>query len=209
MNIAMLEVRGDSTNQVAADYIDESLIIKQTLRWRRSRTSYVILTEDQAYFLYKMLASEFEFASDCEEKDAENIIKPDWSRAPSTAKFWAIDKDGRAYWYNIEPHIVLSIFFEWSIGAKGGRPVFDQEFDNLEIDWRLTCFERPVEKNTIWDNAPEWANFHAIDQDGLAYWYKNKPVIDNKIWDNANGRYEDSNLIVTSDWKQSLVERPR
>ena len=208
----MLEVRGDSRNKVEADYIDESLIIKQTLIWRQSRTSYVILTEDQAYGLYKMLASEFEFASQSEAKDTENVIKPDWSRAPAAAKFHAIDQDGMAYWYNIEPHIVSEPFFEWSIGAKGGRPVFDQEFENLEnleIDWRLTCFERPTEKNTIWDNAPEWANFHAIDQDGLAYWYKNKPVIDNKIWDNANGRYEDSNLIVTSDWKQSLIERPR
>lgn len=30
--------------------------------------------------------------------------KPDWSKAPEWAKWWAIDSDGVAYWYEMKPY---------------------------------------------------------------------------------------------------------
>lgn len=27
-----------------------------------------------------------------------------------------------------------------------------------------------------WSQAPEWAEWHAVDGDGLGFWYKDKPV---------------------------------
>jgi len=59
-----------------------------------------------------------------------------------------------------------------------------------------------------WKDAPEWAKFLAMDQDGDWYWFENKPFHDGFIWSNYNGQYELA-LESTEKWKKSLEERPQ
>ncbi len=65
-------------------------------------------------------------------------LQPDWRHAPPWAKFWAIDSDGGAYWYEVEPtydieHDVWSISTEF-IGRQGPAP---------DPDWSQTLRRRP------------------------------------------------------------------
>jgi len=64
-------------------------------------------------------------------------------------------------------------------------------------------------KDTItppFDNAPEWANFVAMDGDGEWWWFERKPrrndVFD--MWASPGGRTE----AVYTDWSASLRQRP-
>lgn len=63
-----------------------------------------------------------------------------------------------------------------------------------------------------WSEAPDWAEWWAVDSDGLGWWFENKPHIINdpineiKIWW-AAGKLEDDEFD-SDNWQQSLVQRP-
>lgn len=78
-----------------------------------------------------------------------------------------------------------------------------------------------------WKNAPEWAKWWAIDEDGSGWWYKLKPVIkavgdfpwrvwgvsdplnnDNVTNDGMRGIDIQSMNNDATDWQQSLTQRP-
>lgn len=54
------------------------------------------------------------------------MIKPNWSKAPIWAKWWAVDENARAYWHEKEPFMDLlgntgvwaSEGNLWSIGSE-------------------------------------------------------------------------------------------
>ena len=57
-----------------------------------------------------------------------------------------------------------------------------------------------------WDDAPEWANYLAQDEDGTWFWYSYKPVITNgEYWDARDGNTEPASV---EDWEKSLEKRP-
>ena len=64
-----------------------------------------------------------------------------------------------------------------------------------------------------WSKAPEWANWAAMDGDGEACWYKEKPETDEEydIWGTAK-QYENADETITIyrsvPWDQSLEQRP-
>lgn len=57
-----------------------------------------------------------------------------------------------------------------------------------------------------WNDAPEWAQYLAMDSDGVWCWYRSKPTPDDHfcIWFSTDCRYEH----VDSDWQDSLESRP-
>jgi len=61
---------------------------------------------------------------------------------------------------------------------------------------------------SIWDNAPKWASWIAMDDNGRWYYYEKKPEYDENVcgWIFENGRIEyfDPNQIS----KESLQARP-
>lgn len=64
-----------------------------------------------------------------------------------------------------------------------------------------------------WSKAPEWANYHAIDSDGRAFFYEENPEIFNssKCW-NSNLRLtrdDDGKRWDVDNWKKSLTKRPK
>lgn len=75
----------------------------------------------------------------CELVDAPPVMpEADWSKAPDTAQFWAIDADGRAFWYLDEPHIAEPCWYDatYQFAPKVDLPI--------GIDWRTTLRKRPA-----------------------------------------------------------------
>lgn len=60
----------------------------------------------------------------------------DWKKVPKSARWWAIDADGRAYWY-CAPNVAAFTDFWFS------EPVDAPAF-GFEGDWRTSLQERPV-----------------------------------------------------------------
>ncbi|MED6004909.1 MULTISPECIES: hypothetical protein [Enterobacteriaceae] len=113
-----------------------------------------------------------------------------------------------------------------------------QDFENIELHIKhlpRICFDmaeamlaenekrqdksRPevLEDFTLdWDKIPDWANFFAIDKDGLQYIYAYEPylVIDRDYWADheglQDGHSEEVDIVknYTGDWKNSLRKRP-
>lgn len=60
-----------------------------------------------------------------------------------------------------------------------------------------------------WTKAPAWAKWLAVDEDGDAYWFENKPYVVLHIWDSGEG---DALFAFSGeapkDFTQTLYERP-
>jgi hypothetical protein len=57
-----------------------------------------------------------------------------------------------------------------------------------------------------WKDAPPWANYLAMDEDGCWYWYNNKPSRKHNSWKEEDGHLEIAEWSV--NWKESLEQRP-
>ena len=64
--------------------------------------------------------------------------RPDWSKAPKGARFWARDSDGQAWWYERRP--------DDGIGNFGNGGTRDRD-TNACPNWRETLQERPDNKS--------------------------------------------------------------
>lgn len=58
-----------------------------------------------------------------------------------------------------------------------------------------------------WATAPEWANFHAIDSDGLGCWFEKYPIKEFSGW-KLTRRWTRSANFSPSNWQNSLQKRP-
>lgn len=65
-----------------------------------------------------------------------------------------------------------------------------------------------------WDQAPSWANFAAVNEDGSGAWYADKPVLDESRgrWVFSYGDRRSwpmySTIKLVRPWKETLRERP-
>jgi Lar family restriction alleviation protein len=57
-----------------------------------------------------------------------------------------------------------------------------------------------------WDDAPEWAQWLAQDENGYWYWHKECPTAGTQLWASGSTIYK--HAAVFSDWKDSLEQRP-
>ena len=58
-----------------------------------------------------------------------------------------------------------------------------------------------------WQNAPEWANWVAMDKCGDWFWFEEKPLKDQFRWvEIKNSKYEFAEDDV--EWDESLEKRP-
>jgi hypothetical protein len=65
--------------------------------------------------------------------------------------------------------------------------------------------------NYPWEDAPDWAEYAAIDQNGRAFWYEGKPKLMYTIWAVSFGDVKlisFGNLKKNKNWKLSLQKRP-
>lgn len=56
-----------------------------------------------------------------------------------------------------------------------------------------------------WADAPEWANWLAMDEDGEWYWFENEPYRSDNAWC-TGGKWQLACYGV--DWMESLERRP-
>lgn len=56
-----------------------------------------------------------------------------------------------------------------------------------------------------WQDAPEWANYLAMNNDGAWYWFEFEPKAGGYIWSRFDGRRQRARF----DWRDSLEERPK
>lgn len=63
-------------------------------------------------------------------------------------------------------------------------------------------------ENPSWKDAPEWAEYRAMDGNGVWWWYEKKPAFDGRIWIRNDGKHK----TVFNDDKfrarNSLEKRP-
>lgn len=62
--------------------------------------------------------------------------------------------------------------------------------------------------NPDWSNAPEWANYFAMDADGTWWWHELKPTIENK---SQSEWYSEGKMMyafgLNLDWQNSMKAR--
>jgi hypothetical protein len=57
-----------------------------------------------------------------------------------------------------------------------------------------------------WKDAPKWANYIAMDEDGTWWWFENEPHKTGNGWD-----YGDISRLASAeglDWQETLERRP-
>lgn len=59
-----------------------------------------------------------------------------------------------------------------------------------------------------WDDAPEWAQLLAMDEDGGWWWFQCPPVQGECMWIASDGGFRRAR-VSHSDWKDSLEQRPK
>ena len=57
-----------------------------------------------------------------------------------------------------------------------------------------------------WKNAPEWANYLAMDENNGWWWYADKPIIEKHRWINYETKHCERAAI--KDWQETLERRP-
>ena len=58
-------------------------------------------------------------------------------------------------------------------------------------------------------DAPAWANYLTVDEDGSLWWWEKEPIRCGDLWiPSLSGQYDESgDMYDASDWKNSLVKR--
>ena len=56
-----------------------------------------------------------------------------------------------------------------------------------------------------WEDAPEWAQWLAMDEDGDWYWYEKEPEPGWKSWAPRKGK---TTVAGETDWEKTLEQRP-
>jgi hypothetical protein len=60
-----------------------------------------------------------------------------------------------------------------------------------------------------WSKAPRWAQYAAMDSDGIWFWYSRKPELGNYEWLLTGGKYAPSlGHEFLGVWEGSRQERP-
>ena len=65
----------------------------------------------------------------------------DWSQAPESVKFWAMDENGSAAWYEVMPYIDVDEF-NYEFGLGGATHVKAPSF-NYQGNWQDSLRKRP------------------------------------------------------------------
>ena len=59
-----------------------------------------------------------------------------------------------------------------------------------------------------WSNAPSWAQYLAMDEDGAWFWYENEPKQLLSCWDQNDGNFKRCGMVEKNSWTDSLEARP-
>ena len=84
-----------------------------------------------------------------------------------------------------------------------------QHFDDV-ADACKTCGSSD-EWQPDWSQAPDWANWWAMDMDKNCYWYEDKLHLGDVEWDrhSIGKSFKSKHYGYTGDWRNSLRKRPK
>lgn len=57
-----------------------------------------------------------------------------------------------------------------------------------------------------WKDAPEWANWLAMDDDESWWWFENEPIMYPGYWVTNEGKYGNAGRVLP--WQHSKTKRP-
>lgn len=137
---------------------------------------------------------------------------------PEWAQYAVVDKAGRVFLFPHAPSISDDTWSATYYTAAARAALLDDEtFD--ATDWKNSMIERPKESfpkltEEIFNrpDCPKWAEYAAVEVEGLTYWYQYRPLADERIgvWSNLkNKRQLIPQFFDSSDWQNSLIERPK
>ncbi len=114
----------------------------------------------------------------------------------------------------VPDEVLLAIYRlgSWAVEQAGNTS--DEEYGDLSREWKIVevwIDGLPAMPQPDWDEAPESAGWHAIDPDGLGYWFPAEPFTAFGTWYIESGREKKSGyytLPLGIDWRQTLTKRP-
>lgn len=59
-----------------------------------------------------------------------------------------------------------------------------------------------------WKDAPDWAEWLAMDEDGECFWYEKQPTLGEFSWYDGGEFEETSSFCVDVSWQKTLERRP-
>ena len=76
----------------------------------------------------------------------------------------------------------------------------------MEMAAELLKLREEKRQRESWDDAPEWVQWGAVDEDGRSFYFTEKPIAGESHW------YCSANALAferkTLDWQTSLEKRP-
>lgn len=75
---------------------------------------------------------------------------------------------------------------------------------------QLDDMERMIMDNVVklpWDEAPEWAQWAAMDADGEWWWYQAEPEVSRILWRHTTGLLCRFDFPPCTNWKESKRRR--
>lgn len=131
-----------------------------------------------------------------------------WSDVPAWAQWVAQDENGAVWAYELRPVMEDTVWFPDRTSGARATPIPRGKANPL---WKKTLTQRP--QPAVWDNAPEWANWLAMDKDGRWFWFSDEPECHMRVWvhgeDGGIHQHYKGCPLVASDWTKSLQKRPR
>lgn len=135
-------------------------------------------------------------------------------------------KEGEQYWIIAFGEVVKATWYadsadlcRWQVGNcfKTKEEAVDvlKKFTDLLLSLHeptKDCNQLPKLTAEVFDrpDCPGWAQWAAVDVQGLAYWYQYSPVADERIgvWKVWGTERRLIGFFDRSDWRNSLIERP-
>jgi len=99
----------------------------------------------------------------------------------------------------------LDLFAAWY--ANNANTSYDYEIDAKQVAQEAWLARAALAKPS-WKDAPEWANYLAMDEDGIWFWYAERPYAGCRTWDSNSIKEEVNALIERLDWQDTLEQRP-
>ena len=135
-----------------------------------------------------------------QEPDNEDF--PSWGDAPDWANWMAMDDDGEWYWYEKRPAKEKNS----QHGVLLKKPLHGLSVQHRPNNNEEDCYPS-------WDDAPEWANWMAMDKDGEWYWFAPRPIKKATEWDSVDGVQAQFSGVThpnpsSYDWTKSIQPRP-
>lgn len=140
-----------------------------------------------------------------EELSRARSKHPDWPTDPVHAVTVLAEEAGELQ------RAVLQAYYEGGSIDEVRKEAIQTGAMVLRFLENLGRYEWPKNGKPDWKDAPEWAQWLAMDEDGSWYWYAGKPFIILRYWEchsDSNTEWTGSTPNYPVPWQGTLESRP-